>query len=461
MSGRNRRKHDAGSLKVSDVQKANESSARFFSPAESVGLAFATFGLLLSVFAPSVIAKSIILVCFSAGIFVLARKFHWARAWPPRYKNGVAALTVLIVAALAIPQLVTQWRTDHLIDKTYVYLIPGRGLAERSKDDPQEMTGRRAFVLKQVGLGVLHNVEVDLTDLHATNSQATQDMHTESYPEIDPPTPGSNAPAKYFWWRPVTEWNEDYTVTLNSREKNLVERIKIVSIRGSVYFAIRVSTAGSTAPLFSCADSGLTDSLAWPSDPPQSCQDFLPAEPGFSGSLDPKPYGLFPSPDSFIDMSPPAQPISSHPEVESDDRRLTEWQQSVLKPALDAYPGKKVLILAAGSKPTWDYARDFRDAFLGSKWIVKGPIDAPKTDQTVLDVQISSGDASGSLHSETTDVRDAMVNAGIKGAKFFVVDPSVKTGVIVLWVGVRSPDEIRTPQFPIRTPKLKELLATF
>src|SRR5579864_7302774 len=50
---------------------------------------------------------------------------------------------------------------------TYVYLYPGRGLGERSVLNPNDLTGRRVFVLEQVGPAVLTNVEVILHDNRA------------------------------------------------------------------------------------------------------------------------------------------------------------------------------------------------------------------------------------------------------------------------------------------------------
>jgi len=45
---------------------------------------------------------------------------------------------------------------------------------------------------------------------------------------------------------------------------------------------------------------------------------------------------------------------------------------------------------------------------------------------------------------EILDVRDAFKNAGIKGATEFVCDANITSDAIVLWVGVRSPDEMGT-----------------
>jgi hypothetical protein len=90
-------------------------------------------------------------------------------------------------------------------------------------------------------------------------------------------------------------------------------------------------------------------------------------------------------------------------------------------------------------------------------------MQAPHVQQTVRDIQLSiKGSAFGHESKDILDVRDAFKNAGIKGSSGFVCDPSITSDAIVLWVGVKSPDEIASfSQVPITSPELASLLKNF
>jgi hypothetical protein len=98
-----------------------------------------------------------------------------------------------------------------------------------------------------------------------------------------------------------------------------------------------------------------------------------------------------------------------------------------------------------------------------SQWKVKEPIAAPKVQQTVTDIQLSTkGSDFGHERKEILDVRDAFKNAGIKGADRIVCDPSITSDTIVLWVGVKSPDEMPSGlQPPIMSPEVGKLAKDF
>jgi hypothetical protein len=65
------------------------------------------------------------------------------------------------VAAISVP--IWEW----FAPSTYVYLMPGRGLAENSALSPKDMIPYRLFVVKEGGTPrVLNNVTVTLRDNH-------------------------------------------------------------------------------------------------------------------------------------------------------------------------------------------------------------------------------------------------------------------------------------------------------
>jgi hypothetical protein len=417
----------------------------------------------------AMVLRLLCVVCFAAGFFIFADFIPWRR---------FVRFAIVVVGVLAGYRLLFP-------PPTYIYLIPGRGLGENSKDAPRELIARRVFVVEQSGTDVLYDVEITLHDDHATDQTAKD--HIEQIPEIDPHDLHlKNAQPKHFWFAPSTPWNESYTITILSRENSWIEKILVRGFAapntqtkatathgdsplspdlGKVEFAIRLTEVGKPDPLFTCQDKHLAGT-----DTPAPCSFHTSDIPSFEAGLDPKPFVLgFPT--GIIDMTPnlPAASFASHPETEPDNRRLTEWQRQQIKTTLDRYPHQKVLILVAGGPNTWRYAHDFRDVFRQATWKVKGPVTAPHTDQVVTDVQISTwGGDFNHARSKITEIRDAFRDAGIKGADGFVCDPSVGPDAIVLWVGTKSPNDYQAyiggkfPSHPgITSPDLKKLLADF
>ena len=68
-----------------------------------------------------------------------------------------------------------------------------------------------AFLVKIIELPILSRVEVALKD------NKSGQAHVESYPEIDS---GLLRADQYFWFTPSSRWDEDYTVTVTSRESH-------------------------------------------------------------------------------------------------------------------------------------------------------------------------------------------------------------------------------------------------
>jgi hypothetical protein len=369
-----------------------------------------------------------------------------------------------IVGAFAIP--VHRYFFTPL---TYIYLYPGRGLGERSVLKPNDFTGRRVFVLEQVGPAVLTNVELILHDDRA-QGQATSD-YIERYPEVDPGESDSHAAQpKHFWLAPSTPWDEDYTITIRAGEKSFLEHIivrgfspaatpgasinpppapKVTPLQGDgplaaemgeVEFAIRLTTADSDKTIFTCQDPYLQNLPSWSSDKHEPCVKHSREIPSFEGRLDPKPFVLV-FPGGMIDMTPNiSQGLPSHPETEPSTRNLSGWQKARMKEQLEKFQGQKILILVAGDSETWKYAKNFRDVFYEAHWKVEGPLEGPKTACTPVDVSLWTwkNDFSNE-RAHLLAVRKALEAAGVKGGhRHNCVLES--RNALVLWVGVKSPN---------------------
>jgi hypothetical protein len=395
---------------------------------------------------------------------------------------------ICLIGAVAIPAY-----RHFCTPLTYIYLYPGRGLGERSALNPNDFTGRRAFVLEQVGPAVLTNVEIILHDNRA-QGQATMD-YTEHYPEVDPgESESQTAQPKHFWLAPSTPWDEDYTITLRAGEKSFVERIIVRGVSppatpgasvnpppapkvtpaqgdgplapemGTVEFAIRLTTADSNKAIFTCQDSHLQSLPSWSADKHEPCSKHSREIPSFEGRLDPKPFVVvFPS--GMIDMTPNLKDeVPSHPETEPSVRNLSGWQKARMKEQLEKFQGQKILILVAGDSETWKYAKDFRDVFHEAHWKVKGPLAGPKTSCTPMDVNLWTWkDDFNNERVHLLAVRKALEAAGVKGAhRHNCVLAS--QNALVLWVGVKSPNGVNEQApacIPEVSPSVDALVSKF
>ena len=390
-----------------------------------------------------------------------------------------------LAGAVAIPAY--EWL---FTPATYAYLLPGRGLGQNSAPAPREFVLRRVFVLEQVGPKILHNVKVILRDNHAKDQ--AQAHHIENYPQVDPRESGlKNVQPKHFWFKPSTPWDEDYTVTISSGEKLFLERILVRGFvpppgtpinpppppevkaqtgdaplspeMGKVEFAIRVTTSGSDTALFTCQDQDLIGQPDWRNDPVQPCLQHGTGIQGFEAGLDPRPFVLT-LPGGMIDMTPSLPPIvSSRPETEADTRRLSEWQKAQLQSTLERYPDHNVLILFVGDPNTRRYAQDFVDVFQASKWKAKGPIQlaVTSTQSPITDVQVSTWKSDfGHERQIALDIGNAFKNTGIKGGDRLVCNLD-RSDVLVVLVGVKSPEENPSYHPPYSLPEIDQQLANF
>jgi hypothetical protein len=258
---------------------------------------------------------------------------------------------------------------------------------------------------------------------------------------------------------------------------------------------VRIVEVGEDKPLFTCQDRDLEGQPDWIFDRPEPCLFHISDIPSFEANLEPKPFVLgfctgaidmtpHPYGDNgertahmptcpgtpmiaFMDYYRSASPKRTNPPTllsspETDTRRLTDWQVAMLTPTLVKYHYHKVLILAAGGPSTWQYARSFGQLFRSKRWDVKGPIKAPPTrnNTIAIDVQMSvSRDEYGKTNPLTSDLRNALINAQVKGGDRVLTDPNVPVQVVVLWVGVKSPDSVNPDNYPgVTSPALRQVV---
>lgn len=220
---------------------------------------------------------------------------------------------------------------------------------------------------------------------------------------------------------------------------------------GRVDLAIRVTEEGSKKALFSCRDDSWWFQPEWTKDEAQPCPEFTSETTFMEAMLDPKPYALI-YPSGLDDMEPPPPALSSHPEAEPNFRELSGWQKEQMQQRLEKFPGNKIIVLVT-KEESRHYAEGLRDVFSQSHWMVKGPILQRRTDCILTDVEVLTWkDDFGNARPQVRAVDDAFNAGGIKGGRHHLCVLS-SPKALVLWVGVKSPDEMKDdmPSCPLRS----------
>jgi hypothetical protein len=138
----------------------------------------------------------------------------------------------------------------------------------------------------------------------------------------------------------------------------------------------------------------------------------------------------------------PKQTPSGNPETESDARRLTEWQESKIASSISRFSGHRILVLCSHGNYTESYANDFVGVFHRARWKVAGPQFVKPKNEDIVDVQVTGRDTwSNEVQEPMAEaVRNALVDAGVKGKHNFTNDTDAPPGTLLLWVRHKSPD---------------------
>ena len=133
-----------------------------------------------------------------------------------------------------------------------------------------------------------------------------------------------------------------------------------------------------------------------------------------------------------LQPAPDAMPLA--------DRTLSEFQFAGLVALLSPHRGQRVVILASPGEETLAYANDFR-RLKSARWRVRGPVPAP-TNQIAGNLQLSINNtvpADGNLPAPFIALRGGLDFIGARSRQMFILDGDIEPGLIVLWVGPKTP----------------------
>jgi hypothetical protein len=359
------------------------------------------------------------------GIAALSIRVIWKWESTARRSNFVKILTsvclLMVIVLLVREPLMNSFYLT--VKPSFIFLMPGQELVECE---------RRAFIVKHVGARVLSNPEIVLWDNKGQNGVVTK------YSEISPGEPDPAAP-QYIWWNPMHPWDEDYTVTITSGNEKTIQHLIARSAQGQLRRATEVFVNGKR--VFACRDSSLPStytlaaSASVPCAPMNISQEITQRVEGASLGVQ--------NPNGSVTITKlrsitPAPGIEGHREA----RHIWEYQKVRLIRDLSKYPNTRVTLFAASTgTDTWNYAQELAKVLRLANWSVEGPRKLSAVYDGMLDIQVSADNISPP-RPEVRAVLDALTGSGIKHRKRDTLDPDVARGMIVLWVGSRSPEGI-------------------
>jgi len=230
----------------------------------------------------------------------------------------------------------------------------------------------------------LKNLHIRIKDNRSGNIQENNDFKDG----IEPGPQNPDAP-NYIWVKPSHPWDEDYTITVTGTEFHSVQDIVFRSVQKTGQFAMQVTIEPGGRPVMSCRDSLIPEAYPAGRGSRENCSAVVAVDPRVLNKLQPEPYGFEEPNGAFTATRLRKLPPASDLDVQSEDRHLTEYQQTVMKGKLSKYRGTKLLILYAGGPKTLAFARSFRKLFSGFGWYVEGPRFVPVGDEEIVDVQMS------------------------------------------------------------------------
>jgi hypothetical protein len=368
-------------------------------------------------------------IFWAAGLFVVALLQLILGMWLWFGKAWKTYVKVCTAAALTAVSVSTCYRPfANALRPTYVYLIPTRNLIDAE---------RRAFFVQQVGPRAFDNVTIALVD----NKAGTARVQVQDYPKIDQGSGDSLAP-RYFWFRPSSPWDEDYTITVTSSgNPRLTQRMIVRNTHHVLQFAVEVRIDGVFQPAFTCRDRLMPQPYRLALGANETCDKWMSVSPNLERRLEPSPYGVELPNGAYVVQRLRTLPDPRDLETQSENRHLWEYQRAKIISEIAEFPRARLLILATSGQNTQAYARDLRDTFRWARWAVSGPkAPPPQVGEAIIDVQVSA--AGGTRTPEVSAVLAGLEKAGVKHRKHCILDPDVPHGLTVLWVGPRSPDNI-------------------
>ena len=358
------------------------------------------------------------------ALFVFFRGF-WA--WCNTRPKTVTLCIAVGTAVLSFAWFDYNWIREEWTP-TFLYLVPTRELIDCE---------RRAFFVNHSGLKRLENVRVIIKDNKSGSVEEIDDYKNG----IEPGPQNPDAP-RYVWVKPSHPWDEDYTITVTGSQFRSVQETVLRSVKQDVQFAAQITVDPKKKPVVRCRDSLLPEAYSVGRGATENCNTLMAADQGFLNRLQPEPYGFQLPNGAYSAVRIRTLPIASDLDAQSEDRHLTEFEQTIMRSKLSEYRGTKLLVLYAGGPKTLAYATEFRDFFRSLQWKVDGPRSVPPGDERVVDVQISVSQRYWNTpYPRAADLLNSL--EGIKHRQRYVYDAAISPDVIVLWVGPKSPDNFR------------------
>ena len=366
---------------------------------------------------------------------VLIVAVHWLRAtqalWkqasaPPvtnkiklepswfRFKLAATALLGLLLLLLLSYWVRVQEAKSLL---TYVYLVPAPELVECKQ---------RAFFIKAYGPLHISGLQIALKD------EKSGQISFHKPADLDADTSSES-----FWVTPSHPWDEGYTATIDAHDLHSIQALTVHSHNQKLQLATAVTIPDHRNPVLSCNDAQNAS----------SCSDVLKLDPDAMSRLGASNYQK--ADGSVTALQVKKFPSPSQLDEQSDDRHLTEFQKRALDPVVIKYPGTRVIVFYAGGTKSKAYAGEWYDFLKSKRWAASKPELVPIGNEAIIDVQLTISESYLQISGESTkilELLDALDKSGVKHARRFTRDPSIKDGEIVLWVGPKSPKDINPDQ---------------
>jgi len=340
----------------------------------------------------------------------------------PRYfRVKLSGVLILVLGCLLLLSYLVRLLTVTSL-RTYIYLVPTAELMECQ---------RRAFFVKVRGPQILYNAEIIVKDNESGK------IHSETYPEVDPSPRSEDI---YFWFVPSSPWNEDYTVTITTRDSHSSQHLIARSIQHQLQFATQITLDNEKKPTWACRDTLLPASYVLAAGERKTCAGAMKLAEGMPDNLDVFSYQRADGSVTIRKMK--VQPSPSELDELSEDRHITEYQQQIIEPILKKFGRSSILIYFAGGEKSKAYAKEFGNLFSRNNWMVKGPTMVPIGNERIIDIQLSVNyqENWNKSNPKSLGILGAFKRAGIKLRSRLVADPKVPNGLIVLWVGPKSPN---------------------
>jgi hypothetical protein len=370
------------------------------------------------------VAEYNVVVASLACLLALVVFFRGFLAWCNTRLKIVTLWIAFIAALLAFAWFDGSWVRQEWTP-TFLYLTPSHELFDCE---------RRAFFVNHSGFKSLQNINIVIKDNKSGAILENDDYRTG----IEPGPQNPDAP-RYIWVKPSRPWDEDYTITVTGTKFHSVQETVLRSNGQHLLFAVGITVGSKKKTVASCRDSALPESYALGRSSRENCDALMAVDPSFAGKLRPKIYGFQLPNGSFSVVRVRKLPSPSDLDSQSEDRHLTEYEQTVMKAKLSRYRETSLLILYAGGRKTFAYAAEFCDFFRSLQWRVEGPRVVPPGAERLVDVQISvSKRYWNTPYPRAADLLTSL--DGIKHRQRYVYDDAVSPDMIVLWVGPKSPD---------------------